>query len=93
LFPVKSLKGVFAWVTCPMVLERFKEDLKLKGEKFDYLLPEEIKEGNCWISDGSTIFIDDQIILEEYTFKAEKKNEVKEISKFFCSKDFPTTGK
>jgi len=89
LFPVKSLKGVFAWITCPMVLERFKEDLKLTGEKFDYLLPEEIKEGNCWISDGSTIFIDDQIILEEYTFKAEKKNEVKEIAKFFAQKIFP----
>jgi CRISPR-associated protein Cmr4 len=29
LFPVKSLKGVFAWITCPMVLERFKEDLGL----------------------------------------------------------------
>jgi len=89
LFPVKSLKGVFAWVTCPMVLERFKEDLKLTGEKFDYLLPDQIKEGNCWISDGSTIFIDDQIILEEYTFKAEKKNEVKEIAKFFAQKIFP----
>jgi CRISPR-associated protein Cmr4 len=89
LFPVKSLKGVFAWVTCPMVLERFKEDLKLTGEKFNYLLPEQIKEGNCWISDGSTIFIDDQTVLEEYTFKAEKKNEVKEIAKFFAQKIFP----
>jgi CRISPR-associated protein Cmr4 len=89
LFPVKSLKGVFAWVTCPMVLEGFKEDLKLTGEKFNYLLPEQIKEGNCWISDGSTIFIDDQIVLEEYTFKAEKKNEVKEIAKFFAQKIFP----
>ena len=89
LFPVKSLKGVFAWVTCPMVLERFKEDLKLTGENFDYLLPEEIKEGNCWISDGSAIFIDAQIVLEEYTFKAEKKNEVKEIAKFFAQKIFP----
>jgi len=89
LFPVKSLKGVFTWITCPMVLERFKEDLKLTGENFNYLLPEEIKEGNCWISDGSTIFIDDQIVLEEYTFKAEKKSEVKEIAKFFAQKIFP----
>jgi len=89
LFPVKSLKGVFTWITCPMVLERFKEDLKLTGEKFDYLLLEEIKEGNCWISDGSTIFIDDQIVLEEYTFKAEKENKVKEIAKFFAQKIFP----
>jgi CRISPR-associated protein Cmr4 len=89
LFPVKSLKGVFTWITCPMVLERFKEDLKLTGENFDYLLPEKIEEDNCWISDGSTIFIDDQIVLEEYTFKAEKKNEVKEIAKFFAQKIFP----
>jgi CRISPR-associated protein Cmr4 len=89
LFPVKSLKGVFAWVTCPMVLERFKEDLKLTGEKFDYSISEKIEEGNCWISDGSTIIINNQIVLEEYTFKAEKKNEAKEIAKFFAQKIFP----
>lgn len=28
LFPVKSMKGVFAWITCPFVLKRFEEDLK-----------------------------------------------------------------
>lgn len=28
-FPVKSVKGVFAYITCPMVLDRLKEDLKL----------------------------------------------------------------
>ena len=28
-FPVRSLKGVFAWVTCPAVLERFHRDLQL----------------------------------------------------------------
>jgi CRISPR-associated protein Cmr4 len=89
LFPVKSLKGVFTWITCPMVLERFKEDLKLTGENFNYLLPEEIKEGNCWLSVDSTIIINDQIVLEEYTFKAEKKNEAKEIAKFFAQKIFP----
>lgn len=30
-FPVRSLRGVFAWVTCPAVLERFKRDLALAG--------------------------------------------------------------
>ncbi|MCX8029870.1 MAG: type III-B CRISPR module RAMP protein Cmr4 [Brevinematales bacterium] len=29
LFPVKSLKGVFAWITCPMVIERFVRDLMM----------------------------------------------------------------
>ncbi|MDY3562989.1 type III-B CRISPR module RAMP protein Cmr4 [Gemmata sp. JC673] len=30
-FPVRSLKGVFAWVTCPAVMERFARDCKLAG--------------------------------------------------------------
>ena len=29
LFPVKSMKGIFAWITCPKVLDRFKRDLEL----------------------------------------------------------------
>jgi CRISPR-associated protein Cmr4 len=89
LFPVKSLKGVFTWITCPLVLERFKEDLRLAGENYNFSIQEEIKEGSCLISDESTIIIDDQIVLEEYTFKYEKKNEVKEISQFFAQKIFP----
>ena len=31
LFPVKSMKGVFAWITCPQVLERLRTDLGLAG--------------------------------------------------------------
>lgn len=30
-YPVRSLKGVFAWVTCPAVMERFARDAKLTG--------------------------------------------------------------
>jgi CRISPR-associated protein Cmr4 len=32
-FPVKSAKGVFAWVTCPSVLRRFVQDAKMVGVK------------------------------------------------------------
>ncbi len=28
-FPVRSLRGVFAWVTCPAVLDRLRRDVKL----------------------------------------------------------------
>lgn len=30
-FPVRSLKGVFAWITCPAVLHRFSRDRQLAG--------------------------------------------------------------
>jgi CRISPR-associated protein Cmr4 len=31
LFPIKSLKNVFVWITCPKVLSRFKQEMKLCG--------------------------------------------------------------
>jgi CRISPR-associated protein Cmr4 len=37
LYPVRSVKGVFAWITCPFVLKRFKEDLKAIGVDFKEL--------------------------------------------------------
>lgn len=37
LFPVRSLRGVFAWITCPGVVERFRRDMEFlklcKGKK------------------------------------------------------------
>lgn len=33
LFPVKSARGIFAWVTCPFVINRFIKDLGIKGIK------------------------------------------------------------
>ena len=35
-FPVRSLAGCFAWLTCPAVLERFQRDT---GRKFDVPMP------------------------------------------------------
>ncbi len=32
LFPVRSFAGGFAWITCPMVLERFRRRLHMLGE-------------------------------------------------------------
>ncbi len=76
-FPVKSLKKIFAYITCPMVLKRFYEDLKKIGEKnlsdFDNFLKEleslfsnEVEA----ITFSDELMEDDYIVLEEYSFKA-----------------------
>lgn len=31
LFPVKSARGIFAWITCPFVINRFISDLSING--------------------------------------------------------------
>lgn len=98
LFPVKSMKGVFAWITCPMVLERFKNDLALAGvklqinlEKTDCLkeiaLP---NEGS--LPDQSALFIDDKkdkIILEEYTFPVKPYSNCSELAGWLADNIIP----
>ncbi|KLU60944.1 RAMP superfamily protein [Peptococcaceae bacterium CEB3] len=83
LFPVRSVKGVYAWVTCPQVLERFKNDLLFAGINVVWDVPE-VKS----TPDGCSLYADQKradekrvegkfaaekegkIILEEYTFDA-----------------------
>ena len=68
LFPIKSMKGVFAWITCPKVLDRFKRDLELAGITGIPQIPTEKTAPN-----GCQLFVkNDKIVLEEYTFKINK---------------------
>ncbi len=75
LFPVKSMKGVFAWVTCPAVLTRFIEDLRISETKvpmFNIVENTINKDSNCKIEKSGTIA---KAILEEYTVNVvERKN-------------------
>jgi len=75
LFPVKSAKGVFAWVTCPKVLERFKQDMELTDENLSLDLSKiNVSDGECLVADNEKLVINDAVILEEYAFK--KKGEI-----------------
>ncbi len=86
-FPVKSLKGVFAYTTSPLVLERFKEFLK---REFPIRRP---SQGNIYASENlifqeSQDSKDSKVILEEFEFSwvsacfeflpCELKNQIKE---------------
>ncbi|MHB1127777.1 MAG: type III-B CRISPR module RAMP protein Cmr4 [Bacillota bacterium] len=65
LFPVRSMRGVFAWVTCPEVVERMQKDLTLCGVQFDFEKP----QANSTSEDCKLFINDNKIILEEYTFE------------------------
>lgn len=71
LFPVKSMKGIFAWVTCPKVLTRFKNDLELCGIPLDFQMP----QGGSTAQDSSLFVKDSKIVLEEYTFEVMHKDD------------------
>jgi CRISPR-associated protein Cmr4 len=67
-FPVKSVKGVFAYATCPLILEKFLKEMNLAKIQNIPKLPFENT-----ITDSSKILINnDTIVLEEYSFKVKK---------------------
>lgn len=73
LFPVKSMKGVFAWITCPRVLRQFEKDMRLSDDTFKISeIPANPEVNNCYILDGSNDLriSGDSIVLEEYAFVA-----------------------
>lgn len=92
LFPVKSLKGIFAWVTCPAVLDRFFSDLDIAGiqtPRFNYY---DCKEG--MISPNSSCIIDklgeeSKIILEEFTIKVERDKKVEGLGVWLSERILP----
>lgn len=89
LFPVKSMRGVFGWVTCPYVLERFKNELELCGVKLNLNIP----RANTTTM-GCNLFVKDKIIiLEEYSFQIEKdkdeNGDCTRLSKWLSEHIFP----
>ena len=80
LFPVKSAKGIFAWITCPQVLNRYFKDLKISGRDENF---EIIKNS---VPDKTSIMIDENnIILEEYQISVVKNNNTTKIAEFLSN--------
>ena len=76
LYPVRSLRGVFAWITCPLVLRRLKDDIISVGLNKDLNISEflNVTDGEALVFGNDLIVKDkDEVVLEEFVFKAEKK--------------------
>ncbi len=80
LFPVKSAKGVFAWITCPKVLERFRQDMALAKENADYKIPDKLEDGECLVSENSILVVNNAVILEEYAFQVSDQKIAKDLA-------------
>jgi CRISPR-associated protein Cmr4 len=68
-FPVRSLRGVFAWVTCPAVLQRLERDLQLAGLPPLAVIPAFKKDDQAACAAASPLLVDsDKLVLEEFEF-------------------------
>ncbi|PSJ75856.1 type III-B CRISPR module RAMP protein Cmr4 [Sphingobacteriales bacterium UPWRP_1] len=78
LFPVKSMKGVFVWLTCKQVLNKFASDMGIDGtpiDGLDAIKALAVTEGNALVSSTSPL-IDKAVVLEEYAFEAAQNDVV-----------------
>lgn len=73
LFPVQSLAGVFAYVTCPLVLSRLKRDAERAGiatpnvPVFDKMKDDQPRQ--CMVTSQTPITrTGDTVVLEEFSF-------------------------
>jgi CRISPR-associated protein Cmr4 len=76
LFPVKSMKGVFAWVTCLRVLKQLVKDLQMCSPKiqfFDFNQPFLSDQETYLFSTKSNLVINGKVLLEEYTFSIDNE--------------------
>ena len=87
LFPVKSVKGVFAWVTCPAVLERFKYDLSICQPNIAFV--DDLPDSDKVTTKSSLIVKDSRIVLEEYTFKVCQKKECDAVAEWIAENVLP----
>lgn len=65
VFPVRSAKGGFAWITCPFALHRFSRDTGIVIED----IPETLQDSQCYASKKTKL--GESVVLEEYKLTAE----------------------
>jgi CRISPR-associated protein Cmr4 len=86
LFPVRSLVGVFAYVTCPHVLARIRRDVTHLPE----LKAANPERGHALITKPSTVSVGSQVVLEEFTFDTKSDDSVTQIAAWLADNALPT---
>jgi CRISPR-associated protein Cmr4 len=69
-FPIRSAKGSFAWITCPLMLLRAARDGLVAGPLLDKLPEPKDEEAIFDAGASSKLALGTQLVLEEYTFSS-----------------------
>lgn len=90
LFPVRSLMGVFAWVTSQNVLARFKRDARLAGlQNVNWTETGPTQDNTALVAPGSAVVANNRVVLEEFAFTAQEDDAVKTIAEWLAENALP----
>ena len=91
-FPVRSLTGVFAWVTCPAVLTRLTRDLSISGGSELPTVPDVEKDHAACVANSPLIASNDRLMLEEFEFSRSCDMDAKEIADWIADRAIEDKG-
>jgi len=94
LFPVRSLAGVFAWVTSLDAIARFQRAAEMVGIAPGWTLPPTPGKEQAWVNGGTLQADDKNIVLEEFSFAADRAHAstVAAIGNWLADSALPETG-
>ena len=94
LFPIRSLKGIFVWATCPFLLERLARDAERCGNSFfeQEVKISEIKDNEVGVDNKCIAGIQNKfVVLEDFSFEVKSDNFAQQIGKSIFKNAFPLT--
>lgn len=90
LFPLRSLLGVFTWVTSADVLFQAQRNAATYRVPLPWPTVPPLPPGAAWVTPKSRAVNEQgQLVLEEYTFEAEPGQHMVELGQWFSSAVFP----
>ncbi len=90
LFPVRSLMGVFAWVTSQNVLARLKREALMARLSVSWDPVGPPNDETALVADGSILIANRKVVLEEFAFTAQTNNGVKAVAQWLKDNALPT---
>ena len=88
LFPVRTNRGLFAWVTCGEVIEHFRRECRDAGVAFSLPLAE-AAAGKALTSPHCGCGAQERVVLEEYAFPTRRDDRLAQLGKWIADQLFP----
>ena len=87
LFPVRSIAGIFAWVTCPFILGRLFEESTIVGLQAPNSIPTFSDQNQCFAHANNQISVrPDRMVIEDIslTNTADPTGDLEQLCKFLA---------
>lgn len=89
LFPIKSMKGIYAYATCPRILQKLQLDMKTADVNIPSLTNLNDQQKAKVTNTSALIVREDRVILEEYTFTTKKDEDITKLAEWLADNIIP----